>query len=599
MDTDNNSQKSASMGIIFDVPKTPKENSSGPEKNSSHLSNHGDVFDVAKVFQSEHGEAGTIISDRRHHRQSLGESFKKAFDEWWGNAKGTVEKAVATIPKLSENDTTVAAAATRTDIVNKAVKHSALPPRDDHHVVLEQFHTLKDDVARIPGAPQMVIKQPSIKSTASTWSHLVDESPAKQTGPKITIGQIDLRSSMIAPDVARKGITNARTFVPQKQPIPQIPKIVFREPERVMVKPAPDVVSHSARYTEREKKTLPQPIIPAASVPQSLPQETRVETEFVPSYKNSVETQKIQTPAQEHKNEIDVHTTIPTDTIKTLAPVKPHREMMEQPVPVPPRIIEPIQTSPDTHVFHTTHLEPHVVKQREQVANAPFDFSVLFSIPKVIWLSIGGVVLCGVMIASVVGIYSMSSKSNPPHTYTVASFFPSGTPVGIPLTKDRVAFHTLFAEQLSIPNIQSVQVYPTLQEGTSLRPATSKEFFAVLGMQLPHALMSSIENSFMIGGIMTTVPEPYLIIRSYNFDALFAGLLRWEGTMQKDLSPLFGTLSATSTLFTDAVQNNRSTRILRDVDGKEILLYSFINQNQDTVIITTSGEALSALLEKF
>ena len=72
--------------------------------------------------------------------------------------------------------------------------------------------------------------------------------------------------------------------------------------------------------------------------------------------------------------------------------------------------------------------------------------------------------------------------------------------------------------------------------------------------------------------------------------------LNWDTKIITDFSPLFGTPPQTNIRFTDAVRNNSATRILYDSTKNEILLYSFINQN--TVVITTSSEALTKIIEQ-
>jgi hypothetical protein len=62
----------------------------------------------------------------------------------------------------------------------------------------------------------------------------------------------------------------------------------------------------------------------------------------------------------------------------------------------------------------------------------------------------------------------------------------------------------------------------------------------------------------------------------------------------EDFFPLFGEEKQSAQFFRDAVRGNNSTRILYAEDGREILLYSFINQR--TVVITTSSEALSRII---
>ena len=100
-----------------------------------------------------------------------------------------------------------------------------------------------------------------------------------------------------------------------------------------------------------------------------------------------------------------------------------------------------------------------------------------------------------------------------------------------------------------------------------------------------------------MGSVTTSANEPYLILRTNDFDTLFSSFLMWEQSMKSDLSPLFGELPSSHKAFIDSVWDNRSTRILKGAEGQTTLLYSFVDQN--TVVITQSEEALSLLLEKF
>ena len=381
------------------------------------------------------------------------------------------------------------------------------------------------------------------------------------------------------------------------------------EPERIAVTPIPNVIRTFETTVSQERVAPKEPVvvkvepvvippaIPRTTSPQPVSYEKPPQPIFVaPSEGNS---KPLSTSPSVEKSipEIKTFSTEELHEVAVPESVKPPQKEHRQDEPTLTRTIEPIQTSDATHVFHTARPQAKEKKRTEQRDDLSFYLSLLNRMPTTVWLTIAGVVLGVILIASGIGIYVSFFKSAPTQTYSITSFFSVDTPVGIPLTEDRTAFHSVFTEQLSASGGRSVQVYPTLKEGESLRPATSKEFFATLAMHLPRTLENALDNGFMIGGITTTSPEPFLIIHSYNFDGLFAGLLQWEDTMPEDLSPLFGEPMATSTHFTDAVQNNKSTRILYDTAGNEVLLYSFISQ--DVVIITTSGESLSALIEKF
>jgi hypothetical protein len=139
--------------------------------------------------------------------------------------------------------------------------------------------------------------------------------------------------------------------------------------------------------------------------------------------------------------------------------------------------------------------------------------------------------------------------------------------------------------------------YLEVYTGEPLRDATAQEFFGHLQTTFMPRAVRALHPKFIIGSITTTQNEPFMVIRSDNFDTLFAGLLAWESSMQQELAPLFGSPQPEEKAFADAVRNNKSIRILRDSNDTEVLLYSFINER--TVIITASSDALSQLIGHF
>jgi len=611
-------KNNSDMGIIFNTPNTKESTPPDAQtaqnvttQKDSHLSSHGGVFDVTRVFESEHGgEIGTIISDRKRHRATFGENMQAVFSEWWGSASKKIEKSVEAMPKLTKEEPVLAKAETRAEIVQEAAKHSTIAPQDDHKVVLEQFHTFKSDVARITGTPTVVLKEPpKKKGILSSWTHLVDDSTdtsaAKPSAEKSS-KPLDMRHT-IAPVVAQKIQKDIKNFVPA--PIPQTPAKHIEEsplpttPEKIASVAIPNVVpknpvvvpqdiTHYAKplfaregVHPTEKSTLPPLPAVAHVVEKAVPP---VDDE-APTWLSARET-KTDTP----EPEVAVaHIPIPK-------PVKQPPEAPKPSVTTQRSTISPIQLSTDPHTFPDAEIQSANAKR--SAAQTQKTGSVSRSAPRTAvtlttWLILGGIVALGVTLALALSIYINIFKGEPLPTYAVPSFFTTSAVVGIPLTGDRTAFATAFTPHTQGVVGEGTQVYPTLQEGEVLRPATSKEFFATLKMGLSRAFINSLDDAFMMGVVTAKKPEPFLIIRSYNFDELFAGLLAWEGTMQKDLAPIFGTPRGETATFTDAVASNKSTRILKDGAGNEILVYSFINQN--TVIITTNGEALATLVSKF
>ena len=77
-------------------------------------------------------------------------------------------------------------------------------------------------------------------------------------------------------------------------------------------------------------------------------------------------------------------------------------------------------------------------------------------------------------------------------------------------------------------------------------------------------------------------------------------MLKWEKDMVSDVGKLFGisvNASSTPQTFVDQERRNKDLRVLKDENGKVILLYSFIDNN--TLLITKNENVFGAVLSKF
>lgn len=124
---------------------------------------------------------------------------------------------------------------------------------------------------------------------------------------------------------------------------------------------------------------------------------------------------------------------------------------------------------------------------------------------------------------------------------------------------------------------------------------------------VPYELSALARNTdnFAIG--FTEQERPYMIMEGSNFEELFGGLLRWETTMNRDLSPLFGPdLGLTPRVitgnliddsqFTDEVIMNRTARVLYDNNEQEVLVYVFIDKT--TVIVASDRGDIINMIPK-
>lgn len=137
-----------------------------------------------------------------------------------------------------------------------------------------------------------------------------------------------------------------------------------------------------------------------------------------------------------------------------------------------------------------------------------------------------------------------------------------------------------------------IQTQNGLVEEKNLIP--SSKFFEVLGIQMPPALLRSLNKDFMFGIHSFNKNQPFFILKTDYYDNAFAGMLAWESNMAQELLPFFDKTEQMKNLsqktWSDIVIKNKDTRELRDFDGNTVLVYMFKDQN--TLIITTSEDTL-------
>jgi hypothetical protein len=135
---------------------------------------------------------------------------------------------------------------------------------------------------------------------------------------------------------------------------------------------------------------------------------------------------------------------------------------------------------------------------------------------------------------------------------------------------------------------------------------TTEDFLNLLQASTPGNLVRALDPLFMLGELGGSVDTPagglthtFLIIKLDSFENAFPGMLDWEPTLATDMLPLFATdaevqnVSATST-FSDITIQNKDARILKDINGHTVLLYSFYANNY--LIITDNEDSLGALI---
>ena len=165
----------------------------------------------------------------------------------------------------------------------------------------------------------------------------------------------------------------------------------------------------------------------------------------------------------------------------------------------------------------------------------------------------------------------------------------------------------------------------TTGTSTSERPLTTEEFFSFINSRAPDQLVRSLDSNFLLGIYAYTPRETFAVFKVNSYDSAFAGMLQWEPNIESDIGDIFinkkdrvdRDVTSTSTIqvnvstttqdegssqygifsqrkFVDRVYNNKDVRVLVDSNGKEALLYSFIDK--ETLVIATTDKSLKEIL---
>jgi hypothetical protein len=168
---------------------------------------------------------------------------------------------------------------------------------------------------------------------------------------------------------------------------------------------------------------------------------------------------------------------------------------------------------------------------------------------------------------------------------------------------------------------------------------TIDDLFRDLKLQAPSRLIRSLGNQYQTGIHIFDGNQPFFIFKTTLYESAFSGMLDWEKTMTDDLGPLLrspadfyitvakpqvvippatstsktksskNTATTTTTTtpvaapapipqlaFEDMVYKNIDTRVLKNQDGKVLIVYSFVSR--DTLVITTKLETLGEIMNR-
>lgn len=221
---------------------------------------------------------------------------------------------------------------------------------------------------------------------------------------------------------------------------------------------------------------------------------------------------------------------------------------------------------------------------------------------------VAGITMIIVMLAGGFGFfwYAQESGRGDVATVRIPTFIAIDTQQRAPFSENRAVLLENLTEAVSASSGTVAQIYLAREHAD--RAVETADFMRVLDPRAPGSFMRNLSPEMMFGAYAQS--EPFFIFRTDRFDTAFAGMLDWEPFMSADLTPLFGEPVSRSfdpsarsgdqtrtAFFTDEVIESVTARTLYDAFASERIVYAFADQH--TLIITTSKEALRALLSRF
>ncbi len=599
--------------VLPKAPFTTPENS--VELNHAPTISQGErkkkLFDVESAYNDNHVQEGTIVTDKRRSKRSIGTLLSTAFNEWLDvtgeSVRNNKDKFSFLKPKVISK---VEVAEERRSTIQEAAQFAKHAPHDDHAEVIEKIKTLAKDAEIKTGKP-FVLKPAPQKIAA--WSHTNEVKPAplvvaptivegenaeEKTVPALESAQIlktsgtskhslaayaaeDSRPSFSATSVPELTVSPQAKSLSEEKPLTVLPRNILR-PEQSSYAAVPqerlDLRTALTGNGEDQKKRI------EADAPQPTPRWGDAELPHL---------EPIPAPTQERIYSVPAPTPPPT-------PVS---------IPVKVPLATPTPVSASAEIATPARAPIPSPRPSTSVAASVPHRSVAPILRNVLLFSL---LIAGVSLSLYAALMFVQSRKAPaavetPLILTVPTFFTADIQKHIQLPVTRLEFLESLQNELQSAPEGITQLHPVRITPQGEVAVTANEVLEVLLLKISPVFIRNVKDPLVLGVLRDEGTAPYILLRVLNFDVAFAGMLEWEENMSQDLTPFFGE-TVTETLlprnirtlgppqFVDALASNQSIRILYDGQGEERIVYAFVNSN--TLVITSTTNALTTILER-
>jgi hypothetical protein len=227
---------------------------------------------------------------------------------------------------------------------------------------------------------------------------------------------------------------------------------------------------------------------------------------------------------------------------------------------------------------------------------------------------IGKTILLVISIILFIGLGGVGGYLTYNHFKTITAPLPVAIPenrfIGVNETKNinssaltRDSFISLIkSERNGIPEdnpSQITQIELRKGEGETAALLHTSEFILLLQAKTPSSLGRAFDQNFMLGQLGNIDRSTFILIKLKSFEQAYPGMLEWEKDIEEDLGPIFIMEEELSKLspnknFEDITITNKDARVLKDSEGKIVLLYTFID-NQE-LLITDNEDSMKTII---
>lgn len=500
--------------------------------------------------------AGTIIQDKKRDDWKLVPAMGQAMTDWYKDKEQDYIESRQPTHTITKSEA-------RIDTIKAAAEASKRAPSADYQTVSERLRAqeYEVDTAGIQVKDASEVPPPS-------WTYTTDDGAEDTTSPADT--EVPVNSRPVDPTLNEKKVVQ-----PAAKEMPKTEMTKTTEP---------------ATITNKMNVSALDISNPSAGLPTPMPQATLTADNFS---RNSMD----------QKNIIEPNVTTPnTDHEATSIENSPASQYVEREESVSAAQYLATEPVSDYEQESQNRLQAAAASVNRGPGNAAAIPRAKLPNPTQIPLYVFAVGFLAICLLGVgVSLYLFTTANNQPAVVMEATLQPLVKAKTVKLSIDPARESVIDRLALSSEK-EGLNIYELYTTGNNtLTPAQT------VANIVPYELSALARNTdnFAIG--FTEQERPYMIMEGSNFEELFGGLLRWETTMNRDLSPLFGPdLGLTPRVitgnliddsqFTDEVIMNRTARVLYDNNEQEVLVYVFIDKT--TVIVASDRGDIINMIPK-